>query len=236
MKIVFAGDSITEGIPGASYYDMLSRKLPGHELINMGKGGDTVVSLLKRLKKADLPVGFDIAVIEVGVNDIFVRLSGIYAVLNMFVNRGWARNMNEFEAYYGELLDYISKRTKRMLVIPPLFIGEDIRNNWNREIEVMNKVIRRLVCGYEQAAFLDVRSVMADRLKNRQASGYIAGNVINAVKDTVLLNTPDKVDKKSRDRGLYFTLDGLHPNSICAGIIADAIYKETGNPDSSNVC
>jgi threonyl-tRNA synthetase len=39
VRIAFLGDSLTEGSPGASYFTLLRRRLPGHELRNMGRAG-----------------------------------------------------------------------------------------------------------------------------------------------------------------------------------------------------
>lgn len=47
--IAFFGDSLTEGSPGVSYFDILKDKLPNENLLNFGKGGDTVISLYKRI-------------------------------------------------------------------------------------------------------------------------------------------------------------------------------------------
>ncbi len=43
-SIAFWGDSLTEGFPGASYFEILKQQLPEDKLINYGKGGDTVIA------------------------------------------------------------------------------------------------------------------------------------------------------------------------------------------------
>ena len=68
MQIAFLGDSLTEGWPGAAYFPLLQERLPRHELLNLGRAGDTVVDLLRRVTHRGLdPV--DLAFIWVGVND-----------------------------------------------------------------------------------------------------------------------------------------------------------------------
>ncbi len=49
MKIAFFGDSLTKGIPGTAYFQLLRQNLPQHELLNFGKGGDTVASLFPHI-------------------------------------------------------------------------------------------------------------------------------------------------------------------------------------------
>ena len=68
MQIAFLGDSLTEGWPGAAYFPLLQKRLPRHELLNLGQAGDTVADLLRRVRHRGLePVG--LAFIWVGVND-----------------------------------------------------------------------------------------------------------------------------------------------------------------------
>src|SRR5690554_2811517 len=41
IKIAFYGDSLTAGIPGVSYFNILRQRLPEHELLNFGQPDDT---------------------------------------------------------------------------------------------------------------------------------------------------------------------------------------------------
>ena len=71
MRIAFLGDSLTEGHPGESYLARLRRLLPGDELRNGGRGGDTVPALLARLEHTGLEA-VDLALVWIGVNDAFL--------------------------------------------------------------------------------------------------------------------------------------------------------------------
>lgn len=84
MRIVFLGDSLTEGVEGASYLRMLQGqvasdpRLPGIELINAGRGGDTVLNLARRVSGDVIPFMPDWVIVFVGVNDFrtwYVRRS-----------------------------------------------------------------------------------------------------------------------------------------------------------------
>jgi hypothetical protein len=68
MIVSFSGDSLTEGVPGASYFDVLKKRLPESELINLGEGGDTVLSLYKRITHLNLEKPIDIAFLWIGTN------------------------------------------------------------------------------------------------------------------------------------------------------------------------
>lgn len=70
MKLVFFGDSLTEGSYGGSYFSYLPLLLPRHTLINAGVGGDTVVNLLRRTDEM-LALQPDGVFVMIGGNDAF---------------------------------------------------------------------------------------------------------------------------------------------------------------------
>ena len=107
MSIVFFGDSITRGYPGAAYFTRLEQAFPEHRLVNCGKGGDTVISLLRRIKRADLPAAIDIALVWVGVNDVFPKVSWVYPLLKRLRRQPWAGNIRTFEPHYRNLLIWL---------------------------------------------------------------------------------------------------------------------------------
>jgi len=53
MKIAFLGDSITEGVPGVSYVEILKRHFNEDRVINSGTGCYTIFSLFNRIIKID---------------------------------------------------------------------------------------------------------------------------------------------------------------------------------------
>ena len=85
MRIVFLGDSLTEGREGASYLRVLGEwvagtpELRGVELINAGVGGDTVLNLARRVERDVAPHDPDWVVVFAGANDCTTAL----------LRRGW---------------------------------------------------------------------------------------------------------------------------------------------------
>ncbi len=69
MKIVCFGDSMTWGGYGGSYVDELVKRLPEHEIINAGIGGNTVINLLRRVDEDVLSQQPDGVLLMVGGND-----------------------------------------------------------------------------------------------------------------------------------------------------------------------
>ncbi|MCK5249808.1 MAG: hypothetical protein KAJ98_07580, partial [Spirochaetaceae bacterium] len=76
-RILLWGDSLIEGKPGVAFTSFLSESLPELCLVNRGRGGDTALSLLRRLKGDPVPEmreQYEIAILWVGVNDVFADL------------------------------------------------------------------------------------------------------------------------------------------------------------------
>src|SRR5262245_10973102 len=69
MKIVFFGDSLTQGTFGVSYVDKVAKLLRGHHFINTGVNGDTSLNLYKRVDKDVIEQQPDGVFIMIGIND-----------------------------------------------------------------------------------------------------------------------------------------------------------------------
>lgn len=232
MKIVFIGDSLTAGIPGVGYFSIIKNKIKDHVLINMGKGGDTVFSLFKRVKKAEFNDSIDLIILEVGTNDIFVNVSRLYPFIKTLLRQPWAKNAEEFKKTYKDLILFLKDKAKKIVVIPPIFLGEDLNSVWNRSLEELGKTTKEVVDEYNNISFLDIRKIYEEHFQNNKSSDYIADNAFRVVLDALLLRSKEAIDKKSESRGLYYTLDGAHFNSRGAVIYANAIIKEIYAYDS----
>lgn len=71
-KVLIIGDSITEGILGINYVEMLQNKFREIQFYNMGLGGDTLQGISDRLLKEISINRYDIIIIEAGHNDIIL--------------------------------------------------------------------------------------------------------------------------------------------------------------------
>jgi lysophospholipase L1-like esterase len=230
MRIAFYGDSLTEGNFGVSFIDFLKRKLPSYELLNYGEGGDTVISLYHRIAQM-LPVEqSDLAVLWIGVNDIFGRMTWLYRIINKIRKKPYASNRSEWLSFYRATLDLLSECSKRIITIPPLLIGEDLESKWNRKLEEMSVDIRALSNEYENVTFANLREMFILKMGEKQGSSYLPTSIIQFFKDKSTCSKNEEVDRRSSDRGLTFTLDGVHLNSAGAEIVADFLkdtIKET---------
>jgi len=225
MKIAFFGDSITEGFPGVAYFSLLQQRFPESELFNYGKGGDTVISLLKRVESKTFPAKFDLAFLWIGVNDVFVKVSRMYPLLKKLRGQPWAKNHDVFTSHYKKLLVFLAAKADWLFPVSPVFIGEDLENPWNRELEVLNSMIRELSFFQENCEFIDLRKIFIQKLTGPSPSPYVPKSFMRFLKDTLNLKTSGTLDRESLERGLQLTLDGVHLNKVGADLTAE-VFKD----------
>lgn len=225
MKIAFFGDSLTAGYPGVSYVELLREKFPRHQLFNFGKGGDTVISLLRRLEKASVPAPLDTAFLWVGVNDVFVKVSWTYPIIKSLRRQPWAKDRETFKNYYRRLLDFLVKKTAVLFAVPPLLIGEDLNNPWNRELGELARIISELSAEHASCRYLDLHEFFLSGIDPGTGHPFVPNRFFRIVRDALALKTPEAVAKEAARRGLRLTLDGVHLNGAGAERVAEAFAR-----------
>jgi len=203
-----------------SFFDILKEKLPQHDLINSGRGGDTVISLYQRIKKLSLSESYDIAFLWVGVNDVFVHVSWKFPIAKLLFNQRWAKNIDDFIKCYQRLLEAITHNAKKTFVVSPSIIGEEIHNTWNKRLGKLSVEIEALAAKYENVEYIDVRKDFILTLSSKKSSPFIPYRIMVDIIIAYLLNDPERVERKSKNRKLYLTLDGVHLNNVGAHIVA----------------
>ena len=233
MVIIFFGDSLTEGVPGASYYKILKEKLPEDSLVNCGKGGDTVTSLYHRIKKMNISKKYDIAFIWIGTNDVFKKVLNKYPLINKILNQTYAKDIEEFRKYYLDVIETVCVNAKKIFTVSPLLIGEDANNKWNEELGRLCEEIKDLSSKNKNVEYIDLRKDFISVLSSKDISSYISPGTINNTIFSWLFNDPKLVEKKSKERGLHLTLDGAHLNHAGAQMVVDVFLKRIKEIDSS---
>jgi lysophospholipase L1-like esterase len=224
-QISFWGDSLTKGRPGASFFEVLKSRLLEYELLNYGKGGDTVISLYRRIKEMHLNSTCDIAFLWVGTNDVFEKISWSHTILKALTKQPRAKNPEEFERYYRLLLDNLCQQANRVITVPLLFMGEDINNQWNQEMEELSRIIEQVSDSYNNVEYLDLRKIVLPKLEGKTISSYLPKSVGRIALDTLSLKHNEQIDRMSTERGLFYTLDGVHLNSVGAELVAEAFLE-----------
>jgi lysophospholipase L1-like esterase len=226
LKIAFLGDSLTEGIVGASFFDILAKKLPEHQLINYGKGGDTVISLFHRLHNMDLKSPLDIGFLWIGVNDVFVKTSWPRPFIKRLRGQPWAKSHQEFQDTYRSMLKFLRDKMVHIFVLSPLFIGEDLDNLWNKELATFSKIICDLSVSYPNVEFVDLRKYFISQLTSKKISPYVPKSTVRVILDALFAKSQEELEKKALERGLHFTIDGVHLNRAGAERIADVLLEK----------
>lgn len=152
MKIALIGDSLTEGRPGVSFFNILKEKFPNITFDNLGKPGESVKSLYTRLLKTKLDIDYDISFLWIGVNDVYSKLLSVQA-------QPVAKDHNEFKDYYEKILDLVLVSSKKVVAVTPALVGENTNNAPNHEIKELNVLIQSITRNQANVSFLDIQSV-----------------------------------------------------------------------------
>lgn len=236
---LFAGDSLTVGAPGASYVERVRRALdaragpPGCEVLNAGRGGDTVASLLARIEGPLRQARFAAVVLAIGTNDIWFRwlseqgLGWWLWLRSRALRTGQAPtpNLDRFGALYRALVDRAQAVSGARVVactISP--IGEVLSSPLNCRVARLNGVIQQVALdrGVPVAdawqAFVECLSPMP------RLSGHLPSLWWSVAWDRRRLRrmSPDDL---ARRRRLHLTYDGIHLNSRGADLWASAVLR-----------
>jgi lysophospholipase L1-like esterase len=222
MRIAFVGDSLTEGVPGVSYFRLLRGRFPQHELVNLGRRSDTVGSLHRRIDGVRFGAPFDLTFLWIGVNDVTASRPRVFELVTALSRQPAARNLDEFRSEYRAVLDLLGRHSRRVVTVPPVFRGEDPHSAPNRQGAALAAAIVDLTHRSPNAEYLDLRALFLDKLDAGRASPYLQRNPLRVVWDDLTLRDPDRIDRVSARRGLQFTADGVHLNSAGAKVVAEA--------------
>jgi len=230
---LFAGDSLTEGVHGEDYVERVGKGLYRGwaglegEVVNSGRGGDTVKSLLERI---DGPLSRhqpDWVVLAVGANDAWIP----WLAERSFGWRLWSqaqglragqkpiKDLDHFAALYRALIDKAQQTGAQVLVCTTTPVGERITTPLNRQLARLNGVIKHVAVD-RQVPVADVWQAFVEQLAPlAKPSSYVPGEWLFTWVDRRRLRSrsPDEMSKRRR---LYLTFDGLHLNSRGADLWA----------------
>lgn len=223
-RILFVGDSITEGKIGIGYVDIIQRNFPEFQCQNYGRGGDTLSGIFTRLfkiLKADTEY-YDVLIIEAGHNDLFLP----------YVKSKWkftsirkVTPLNKIESVYNNGLEMVGLLSKAKIILTTLScLGEDFSSQINQKRRFINDKIKEI--GSKHEAYLaDVSSVFDKILRKSFSSYNLIDHPLNMVLDYFRSKRTNLVEKICKKRGLVLTIDGGHLNSKGAIIYAKEISR-----------
>ena len=223
-RILFIGDSITEGKIGIGYVDIIQRNFPEFQCQNYGRGGDTLSGIFARLFKIlkTETEYYDVIVIEAGHNDLLLP----------YVKSKWkftsirkVTPLNKIESVYNNGLEMVGLLSKAKIILTTLScLGEDFSSQINQKRRFINDKIKEI--GSKHEAYLaDVSSVFDKILRKSFSSYNLIDHPLNMVLDYFRSKRTNLVEKICKKRGLVLTIDGGHLNSKGAMIYAKEISR-----------
>ena len=223
-KILFIGDSITEGKIGIGYVEIIQLYFPEFRCKNYGLGSDTLSGIFTRLLKIlkSHTEKYDIIVIEAGLNDLFIPY--LKKKWN-FISIRKVTPLNKIKDFYDNGLRTIRLHTNAKIIITTIScLGEDISSPLNQKRRIINDQIKEV--GSKHGAHIaDVSSIFNKILKKAISSNYLMDNPLNLVFDYFRSKRISWADDIGRKRGLVLTIDGGHLNSKGAIIFAREISR-----------
>ena len=223
-RILFIGDSITEGKIGIGYVDIIQHYFPEFRCKNSGRGGDTISGIFTRLLKilkADSDY-YNIIIIEAGHNDLFLP----------YVKRKWnftsirkVTPLHKIKDTYDNGLRMVNLYSKAKIIITTLScLGEDISSPINQKRRLVNDQIKDV--GSKHGAYIADVSSSFDKILRKSISSYnLMDHPLNLFFDYFRSKKIYWVEKISRKRQLVLTIDGGHLNSKGAIIYAREISR-----------
>jgi len=155
MRIAFLGDSLTEGWPGAAFFPLLEERFPQDELVNLGRTGDCVADLLRRLPYQD-PGPVDLVVLWIGAND------AVSAAMDPASTGAWSweARVRRAVADYGALLAWSAQRAPRSVCVRPVVLEAE-GSVWEAQADELGDALERRARAQPDARVLDLRTAFA---------------------------------------------------------------------------
>lgn len=216
MKIVFFGDSITQGSYGASYVDKVAATMRGHHFINEGINGDTSLNLFRRVDQNVIAHQPDGAFIMVGINDAISYAEAAthpYYRLLKGVRGGQVSPIAFRENVRTILMKLIAANIQVWVALPPIEYRPVLVN----ALREMNNYAAE-VCDELKVPALDLMA----QLTPAEIPDRPTLQVFNLRSIQVTLSGSDY--EHFRAEGNYtYTFDGIHLTDAGAQRIAEAV-------------
>jgi lysophospholipase L1-like esterase len=211
--IVFLGDSVTEGVIGASFVDRVRTALDGEaRVINSGINGDTVVNMRWRVGRDVAAHRPDLVVVMSGLNDIATAYARPLQRIYYRLLKGNMVNLTprRFAAHYRALLGAIRSQTQAQIVLAtPTILTEDPDAPVQALVETYANVVRGLA-HQQQLPLIDMRAAFlhAVRADPRPGPTY---ELMVAVRDMWAIRRGQVTyPELTARRGFRLLCDGAH--------------------------
>lgn len=188
-KVVFLGDSITQGGNGPKGYVGLIRekyKELGVEVVNAGISGNKVPDLQRRLQKDVLDKKPTLVVIYIGINDVWHGEK----------DPAKGTKKEDFDAGLRSIIEKVTTAGGKVVLCTPTVIGEKAENALDAKLDEFSDVSRKVAADLK-LPLVDLRKAFVDHLKanntENKERGVLTGDRVHLneagnklVADTIL--------------------------------------------------
>lgn len=223
MKIVFLGDELLQGLPGASIVANVAAGMRGHHFINEGRFGDTSLNLYRRMEDDVLAHQPQAVFLVAGLHDaISICEPGLRPYYR------WCKNLRGGrlspiacrENLRALLLHLDHHRIRCFLALPPVECRPELVDSL-REVNRATQVL----CDELQVPVLDLQARMTPaRIPSRPALRltWLARSWLWQIR-------PPDPEAQQRSGNYSYSLDGLRPTPAgaqrMAGFITDFLRQ-----------
>lgn len=217
-ETVVVGDSLTEGLPGVSYFRFLHNK---EKLRNRGLGGDTLLGASARIDKMlreEKYKDVERYVLQIGANDVLIPVLKLHSkvwklVVSMreiTMGSVACSDLEMFKDHYEKLIVKLLSRKKEVAVIGLPYMENRILKV-NDTLGEYNEVLKEL-CRKYKVKFLDLRELEMNALRQKKGSYFFGKTNMGTVMDVLFTSILPFSNAVSKWRGLSVTVDGIHLN------------------------
>lgn len=226
--IVFLGDSITEGVIGASFVDRVRNALAGRaRIVNAGINGDTVVNMRWRVRRDVATHQPDVVVVMSGLNDIGTAHALTPQRIYYRLVKGNLVDLTprRFAAGYRALLDEIRRYTRAQIVLcTPTTLTEDPAAQVQNVVDTY-AVIVRSIAHQQGLNLIDVREAFTTAVATDPRPGP-AYDIKVAIRDLLAIRWGRATyEGLARQRGYRLTCDGVHLAEAGADLLASVVVE-----------
>lgn len=228
--VVCLGASIVRGLFGASFVDILVRRMSGDDFrfVNGGVGGQTAGDVLARLDGtvAQQP---DYAVILVGTNDVTATLYPRLSRMSLARLKRRVHQSSSAESYRENMLQIVKllkeKTSARIVLVSLPVLGEDLGSEHNECVRAYNAILKEIAL-QEAAAYIPAHEAQEEYLRSVRPEGgppFDPGRMLSLKflwRHYFLRQSPDGISARN---GYLLLTDGMHLNSRGAAIVADQV-------------
>ncbi len=224
MKIIFLGDSLTEGIYGGDFVAEVARLRPDDTIINAGQSGNTVINLHRRLQADVIQQEPDGVFVMVGGND---SISHSQTSTRPYYKKAQAIPDGvvtpvQFEQTYRDLLSELQLAHIQVWVgLPP--------NEYNPQTMQSQREYNQIAARVAQAVNIPVLDLMAEFAPTEiESRPPIDIGLITVIGERTASGWDDYEAERKR-QGFTYSFDGIHITPQTAKEFARSIHRFISN-------